>query len=137
MTWLYEDTEFTDPGNHYGFVYCITNLVNGRKYVGRKFFTKASTRQKNKKIKKVRVESDWLDYYGSSDELLRDIETYGKENFKREILRLCKTLGETKYWETKLQFQLNVLEERFEDGTFAYYNSNIVMKYTRKNIGEF
>lgn len=135
--WLHEGKEFTDPEKYYGFVYKITNLLNNRTYIGRKFFTKASTKQKNKKVKKIRVESDWQTYYGSSEELLKDVKEFGTENFKREILRLCKTLGETKYWETKIQFENGVLEKRFANGMFEFYNSNIMMKFTRRNIGEF
>ena len=41
MNWLYEDKEFTDVEDYYGFIYLIENLVNGRKYIGRKYLTKA------------------------------------------------------------------------------------------------
>ena len=27
-----------DIGEHYGFVYCITNVLTGRRYIGRKYF---------------------------------------------------------------------------------------------------
>lgn len=57
-----------------------------------------------KKKKKIRVESDWKSYYGSNKELLQDVETYGKENFERIILRLCKTRGSCSYWEAYEQF---------------------------------
>lgn len=127
--WLYENKQFEGYAGYYGFVYLITNTINGKKYVGRKYFTKAGTRQVKGKKKKTRKESDWLDYYGSSPRLLEDIEKYGKENFTREILRLCKTRGECNYWEVKLQFEYKVLES--ED----YYNDNIAVKFTRRNIG--
>jgi hypothetical protein len=137
VTWLYENNEIDEvPEKTYGFIYLITNTENGRKYIGRKFFTKSHTRQVNKKKKKSRVESDWKDYYGSSEELLADIEKYGKDKFKREILRLCKTLGETKYWEAKYHFFYNVLESKLPNGEWEYYNGNVMMKFTRRNIGE-
>lgn len=136
MQWLYENKELEEiPEGYYGFIYEITNNLNGRKYLGRKFFTKSHTKQVKGKRKKSRVESDWKDYYGSSQELLDDIEKYGKENFTRRIVRLCKTLGETKYQETKLQFLYNVLEEKLPNGEWAWYNGNVAMKYTRRNIG--
>ena len=136
MTWLYENKEIEEAPESYGFIYLITNLENGRKYIGRKFFTRAHTRQVKGKKKKSRVESDWRTYYGSSEELLKDIELYGKDSFKREIIRMCATLGETKYWEAKLQFQYSVLEEKLQDGTWAWYNGNIMMKFQRRNIGK-
>ena len=38
--WLYEGKHFTsdDINDFFGFVYCITNLQNGREYIGRKYF---------------------------------------------------------------------------------------------------
>lgn len=121
--------------NHYGFIYCIENNETGQRYVGRKFFTKASTRQKNGRKIKIRKSSGWEDYWGSGERLLADVEKLGKDAFRRTIIRLCKTKGECKYQETKLLFFLNVLEAKLSDGRPLYYNDNIAMKYTRKNIG--
>jgi hypothetical protein len=42
--WLYEDKEFEHSGEWYGFIYLIENLKNGRKYIGRKYLTKAGTK---------------------------------------------------------------------------------------------
>jgi hypothetical protein len=134
--WIYQGQEFTEAGDWYGFVYEITNITNNRKYIGMKFFTAASRKQVKGKIKKIRIESDWKTYYGSSKELQADIDAIGKENFHREILRLCEARGETKYWELKLQVLNNVLEERFANGDFVYYNSNLSMKHTRRSIGK-
>ena len=129
--WLYNDRELTDEDikGHYGFIYQIDNLIDGRSYIGRKYFTKAGTKQVKGKKRKTRKESDWKDYYGSSPRLLEDIEKLGRDNFKRSIIRLCKTRGETNYWEAKLQFKYEVLESDL------YYNDNILVKFTRRNIG--
>lgn len=129
--WLYNDKELTDEDiqGYYGFIYQIDNLIDGRSYIGRKYFTKAGTKQVKGKKRKTRKQSDWKDYYGSSPRLLEDIEKLGKENFKRSIVRLCKTRGETNYWEAKLQFLNEVLESD------RYYNDNILVKFTRRNIG--
>lgn len=139
MTWLYEEKLFDSPdAKYYGFVYEITNELNGRKYIGRKYFTKAKTMPPLKgkvRMRRSRVESDWLDYYGSSKTLQEEINTYGKENFTRRILRLCRTKGETNYWEAKLQFEFDVLNAKLPNGEPAYYNENIMMKFTRRNIG--
>lgn len=135
--WFYQGQPFSEEmiGDHYGFIYEITDTVTGRAYIGRKFFTMAGYKTVKGKRKKLRKPSDWQTYYGSSPELLAFIAENGKERFHREILRLCKTLGETKYQETKLLFLRNVLEEKVEDGSWKYFNGNIATKYTRRNIG--
>ena len=93
----------------YGFVYRITNILNNKQYIGKKFFWSSKTRVVNKKKKRYKVESDWKKYYGSSKELVYDVEQYGNINFRREILRLCKTKSECGYFEAKYQFQNDVL----------------------------
>lgn len=118
--WLLDDKPVKDEDidGYFGFVYSITNLDDGRMYIGKKFFTKAKTKQKRGRKIKLRVDSDWKDYWGSSDILLKDIEKIGKDQFKRDILRLCKTKGDTNYYEAKYQFLWGVLEkpERFYNG---------------------
>lgn len=59
----------------YHFIYETTNLVNGKKYRG-----KHST--------------DNLDdgYLGSGLAIMRAVDKYGKENFSREILQMCKDI---------------------------------------------
>lgn len=135
--WLYEDKELEHEisNEYYGFVYLIQNTISGKSYIGRKYFTKASTKQVKGKRKKIRKDSGWQDYWGSSQKLLDDIEKVGRENFKRSILRLCKTRGECNYWEAKIQFEQNVLCALMQNGEPAYYNDNIMMKFTRRNIG--
>ena len=83
--------------------------------------------------RRVTSESNWKQYYGSSDELKRDIRDLGRENFRREILSLHGTLGRTNYEETKQLFLNEVLTKRLTDGTPAYYNSNILGRYYRKD----
>ena len=129
--WLYDGKELTDEDikGYYGFIYEIECLDNSKLYLGSKYFTKAGTKQVKGKKRKTRKESDWKDYYGSSPRLLEDIEKLGKDKFVRRIVRLCKTRGETNYWEAKLQFANEVLESD------KYYNDNILVKFTRRNIG--
>lgn len=138
MTWLYENQVVeTLPDTCVGFVYLITNLISGRKYIGKKLaqFTKTSYKtiklkngtKKRKKIKS-KIESDWQDYYGSSLELLKDIEKLGKENFKREILKYCNSKAECSYIEAKLQFHYGVLESK------DYYNNNIQVRVHGSHI---
>ena len=87
--------------------------------------------------RRVTSESDWKKYYGSSPELKDDVKLYGKDSFKREILSLHKTLGKVNYEETKQLFLHNVLTEALDDGTPAYYNSNILGRYMKKDYGNF
>jgi hypothetical protein len=135
--WLYEEKELDNElvSQYYGFIYCIQNTLSGKQYIGRKYFTKASSKVVKGKRKKTRKESDWKDYWGSSAKLLQEIETIEKHNFTRKIIRLCKTRGECNYWEAKIQFELDVLTAITESGEPAFYNDNIMMKFTRKNIG--
>jgi hypothetical protein len=112
--WTLDGRQFTsnDIGDFYGFVYRITNLVTGYDYVGRKYF-KTIRKLKPligfKRKRKVTKETDWQEYWGSSKRLLEDIEALGKENFKREIICLCKSRGDTNYMEAKIQFDEDVL----------------------------
>ena len=136
--WLHEGKEIDAlPDDCVGFVYLITNLTSGRKYIGKKLakFSRTATKTvvlKNgtKKKKKVRskVDSDWMDYYGSSNELNKDIELLGKEHFTREILFYCKSKAECSYVEAREQFMRRVLES--DD----YYNNNIMCRIHGSHI---
>jgi hypothetical protein len=117
------------PEGIYGFVYLITNTINNRQYFGKKFFYSQKTRQVKGKKKKFKVESDWKEYYGSNDELLKDVETHGKDSFVRKILVFCRTKGECSYYEAKYQFENDVLLNPDK-----YYNSWIQCKIHRKHI---
>jgi hypothetical protein len=131
--WFYNDKPFTstDIGDYFGFVYLITNKSNGRRYIGRKYLWQFRT-PKGKK-RKVKSESDWKKYYGSCPELKEDIDKFGRENFSRTILSLHKTKGKTNFEETRQLFNNNVLTEALDSGTPAYYNSNILNRYFRKD----
>ena len=135
--WTYLERTFnsSDVLDYFGFVYLITNKSNQRQYIGRKYFW--SFRTPPGKKRKVKQESDWKKYYGSCPELKEDLKRYGKEIFKREILSLHKTKGTCNYEETKQLFLNNVLSEALDDGTPAYYNSNILGRYMRKDYGNF
>ena len=134
--WTYEGATFTtdDIDNFFGFVYCITNNTNGRQYIGRKYFWKFRTPRGKKR--KVKSESDWKNYYGSSEELKEEIQQLGRQNFSRVMLSLHKTAGKTNFEETRQLFLKGVLTESLSDGTPKYYNSNILSRYFRKDYYE-
>lgn len=133
LNWTYNDIEFTEDliGDNYGFVYQITNLTNNKKYIGKKLFYSAKTKQVNGKKKKFKVASNWQSYYGSSDTLTRDVLSLGHVNFKREILHLCKTKGECSYVEAKEQFVRGVME------TDEYYNTWIMVRVRKSHIKDY
>ena len=138
MVWLYENTQIeTLPDDCVGFVYLITNNVTGRKYIGKKLakFSKTSykvvkLKNGNKKRKRIRskIDSDWQLYYGSNDQLNKDLAELGSDNFTREILFYCKSKAECSYVEAREQFNHRVLES--DD----YYNGQISVRVHGSHI---
>ena len=131
--WIYEGKPFTsdDIGDFFGFVYCITNIQSGKRYIGRKYFQQKRKPRGGKR--RVTSESDWKKYYGSSNELSADRKLLGNSAFKREILSLHTRLGDVNFEETKQLFLHNVLTETLDGKTPLYYNSNILGRYMRKD----
>lgn len=138
MTWQYQDNIINElPDDCVGFVYLITNTATGRKYIGKKLAKFSKTTYKvvklkngNKKRKKIRskIDSDWREYYGSNEELNRDVALLGAEKFTREILYLCKSKAECSYVEAREQFRHQVLESD------AYYNGQISVRVHGSHI---
>ena len=136
--WHYQNKVVNElPDDCVGFVYLIVNKTNNRKYIGKKLAKFSKTKYKviklkdgSKKRKRIRskIDSDWMDYYGSSNELNNDIEIYGKDNFTREILYFCKTKAECSYIEAREQFERKVLE------TEDYYNGQISVRVHGSHI---
>ena len=134
--WIYNGVPFTSSNiqDYFGFVYLIQNNLNGKKYIGRKYLWQFRT-PKGKK-RKVKSESNWKEYYGSCPELKEDIDKLGRENFSRTILSLHKTKGKTNFGETSQLFKNDVLTESLDDGEPAFYNSNILGRFYRKDYYE-
>lgn len=138
MTWQYQGDLINElPDDCVGFVYLITNTTSGRKYIGKKLSKFSKTTYKvvtlkngNKKRKKIKskIDSDWREYYGSNEELNRDVALLGAENFTREILYLCKSKAECSYIEAREQFRHQVLEST------DYYNGQISVRVHGSHI---
>lgn len=141
-TWLYQNQPITDLTTlepiPIGFVYLITNTITGKMYYGKKSATFQKTTYKTvtlkdgtKKKKKIRtaIQSDWQEYYGSSESLMLDVKTLGTEHFKREILRLCYSKAELSYYELKFQIENDVLLH-----PDLYYNSWISARIHGKHL---
>ena len=138
MSWLFESkTIEVLPKDCVGFVYLITNNTTGRKYIGKKLAKFSKTTYKtvklkngNKKRKKIRgkIESDWQTYYGSNEQLNKDVERLGAGNFTREILYYCRSKAECSYIEAREQFSRRVLES--DD----WYNGHIQVRVHGSHI---
>jgi hypothetical protein len=126
--WTYKGEILEDIGNYIGFVYLITNLRTEKKYIGKKNFYFSKSKQVKGKKKRYKVESDWKDYFGSNEELNQHVNIFGKNQFRREILRLCTSKGEMSYFEAKYQFENNVLESD------QWYNTWISCKIHKKHL---
>ena len=129
MHWTYKNREeFEIPEGSFGFVYRITDLESGRKYIGRKYLSRAKTVSKRvlkkdgtkvTKKKKSRVESEWQSYMGSCKPLLEEIAKKGKDKFKFEILSFANTRGQVNFLECLCQMKSDVLTDE------RYYNEAI------------
>ena len=130
--WKYQKQDILElPEDCVGFVYLITNTTNGRMYIGKKLarFKRSRPPLKGRRNKRrYKVNSDWEEYYGSSDNLTIDIKRLGKDKFTREILFYCKSKSELSYVEAREQFARKVLESN------NYYNGHIRVRVHGKGI---
>jgi hypothetical protein len=128
MTWYYNGVPFDDDGTSFGFVYLIENLITSKKYIGRKYFSKAGYKQVNGKRKKIRKASDWETYYGSNETLKKEVAELGAHNFRRTILYLCKSRSECSYWETFEIFSRHALLDE------SFYNDWVSAKIRKAHL---
>jgi len=130
LIWTHNNKEFTGEaiGEYFGMVYLITNTKTGRRYVGKKFFTKAARRQVKGKSRKVRIASDWEKYFGSNKVIQEEVKNLGEAVFKREVLHLCKSRSECSYWETWEIFNRDALR------TDDYYNDWVSCRIRKAHL---
>ena len=121
--WTYQGEPVEElPEDCEAFVYLITNLIDHKKYVGKKLAKFKTTKKplKGKKNKRRGTkESDWKTYWGSNAHLVDDVLRLGEHRFTREILYYCPSRGVASYLEAKEQFERKVLESD------EYYNGII------------
>lgn len=129
MVWYLDGCPVDEIEPEYvAFVYEIENLQNGRKYIGKKQLLFKKTKILKGKKKKFMVESDWREYYGSNEELLNDVAEFGIGQFKRTILRLCKSKGEASYYESKFIFEADAIIKE------EWYNSWISCRVRKSHL---
>jgi hypothetical protein len=130
--WIYNNKEIGDDEieGHASFVYIITNLETGKKYIGKKIFKSIQRKKVKGKTRKKKVEKDsgWKSYFGSNSVLLEDVEKLGQDRFRREILKLCKTRGTASYWEAYyIMTHHAIISENF-------YNESLQVRVHRSHV---
>lgn len=138
--WKYWDV--INPEDNFGFVYKITNLTDGRFYIGKKVFWNNKKHKLTKKqlaeqtgpgrkptFEVIRTESDWKTYWGSNKQLLADIKALGEDHFECLILHVCKTKKQLTYYEMHHQCKFECLVS-----PSLSYNDNILGKFFSKDL---
>ena len=118
------------PADAIGFVYRIFNRQTEQVYIGKKILLNKRTRKPLKGYKRKRidyVESNWMKYTGSN-KITKDWDI---KHCYREIMYICYNKTMMSYYETKLQFTENVLEND------KFSNDNILGKYYKKKIQKY
>ena len=140
-SWTYQGRIYNDlkdfPEDTHGFIYEVTHLPSGMKYLGKKvlYFNRTLPPLKGQKRKrKVTKESDWKDYYGSHPKIKELIKECKDSNewqvWEKKILQICKTKKQLTYYETKFLMVHDVLESH----SHQYINDNILGKFYRKDF---
>ena len=135
MKWKYWDV--LTPEDNFGFVYKITNLTDGRFYIGKKVFWNNKKHKLTRKqlaeqtgpgrkptFEVIKTESDWKTYWGSNKQLLADIKALGENHFECLILHVCKTKKQLTYYEMHYQCKFECLVS-----PSLSYNDNILGKF--------
>lgn len=127
-SWIYNGKEVEDseiPEKALGFIYRIKH-IDGRYYIGRKTLYSTKTKQVKGKKKKIKVSSDWKEYWSSSEELKKWVGEVGEDKFVREILMFTDSAAQILYAEECALYHTNAI---LDDNCL---NSNIRAKIFRK-----
>ena len=144
--WLYQNKEIKEltdmPEGSFGFIYEVTHLPTGKKYLGRKQLISVTkkalgkkelaliTDKRSSKKKTVIKETDWKTYHGSHPEMKQLIKENKQLEFTREILMFVPTKKQLTYYEDKYLYMKGVIEP----GS-TYYNDNISGRFFKKDFG--
>ena len=131
--WQYQNKPLNEneiPVDAMGFIYMITQLSTGKKYIGKKLLTAASTKTVKGVKKKIRKPSDWKEYWSSSPDLKALISQVGQQDFVREILVFAKSKGSIAYLEEMALYQCGALESD------NWFNQNIRSKIYKSWISK-
>jgi hypothetical protein len=144
-TWIYKGkiiTELLDmPENTFGFIYEVTHIPSGRKYLGKKQLISVQRKALGKKElalivdkraskkKTVTKETDWKTYYGSNPTIKQMLVEGKHDEFTREILMFVPTKKLLTYYEDKYLY----INEVIEEGSI-YFNDNISGRFFKKDF---
>lgn len=107
-----------DTSTYHGFVYIINNNhpdSNKKYYIGCKKLLKRIKRKPLKGKTRNRItyaDNNVSSYWGSSEELKKDIEHYGLSYFEKKVLHMCENQWEMKFLEMYEQMKSNVLFDK-------------------------
>jgi len=133
MDWIYQGKPIAEAPSSFGFIYLITQISTQKKYIGRKNLKCVRTKKKKgRRNQKVTKESDWKNYWSSSDAVKNLVRKFGEDDFRREILFFCATKGELTYGEVREQISRDVLCVRMKNGEREYLNGNIMSRWFAK-----
>jgi hypothetical protein len=125
----------------FGFIYEVTHLPTGKKYLGKKQLISVQKKALGKKElalitdkrlskkKTVTKETDWKDYHGSHLEIKQMIKDKKQSEFKREILIFVSSKKLLTYYEDKYLYINGVIEP----GS-TYFNDNISGRFFKKDF---
>lgn len=133
MTWIYKGKQISSTADiptefqkAIGFIYMIKQVSTGKRYIGKKLLTKSATKSVKGVKKKIRKESDWLEYWSSSPQINQWIaEAGGTKDFTKEILIFCNSKGGMAYAEELALYSVGALESD------KWLNENIRSKVYR------
>ena len=146
-TWIHKNQVVLSvndmPEGTYGFIYMVSHIPTGKKYLGKKVLYFERTKKLGKKelaeqpitrgrtstTKQIIKESDWKTYYGSAKPILELIKLGKQKDFDRKILCLAPNKKLLTYYECKYLFQLGVLENPND-----WINDNIQGRFFRKDF---